>query len=174
LELSLDRPEVIANNLEARITLYADGRDALRFFLRTRRTEDAVNLAGTISAVMSPAIFLGLKLPRSPEAQRIQALWWTASEAAHEKAPSAEPFWGQAVGAAKEGMRRNPQDAVIEASAALAFDGWAEWLRAAGRQADADLYWRQSQELWVRLSAAFPANGFIRNQGQRAPLDHTK
>ncbi|MBZ5625827.1 MAG: serine/threonine protein kinase [Acidobacteriia bacterium] len=162
----LQRPEVIANDLEPRIDLYDTGCLALRFFLRSHRPEEAVSLARRISAVMSPAMFLGLNLPRSEEAQRIQALWWTASEAVEARASSAERLWGQAVREAQEGLLRTPQDAVIQASAAFAFEGWAEWLRTAGRQADGEVYGKQSQALWSRLSAAFPANGFLRTHAQ--------
>jgi len=168
LQPFLQRPELIANDVDPRIVLFEHGRDALRFLVRIHRQEEAVRLARRISAVMSPAMFLGLSLPRSDEAQRTQALWWTASEAVNVKSSSAEPLWRQAVGAAEEGLLRTAQDAVMQASAAFAFEGWAEWLRAAGRQADGEVYRKRSEALWVSLSGAFPANQFLRNRAQGA------
>ena len=168
----LQRPDQLAN-LDPRIELYDNGRSALRFFLRTHRRDEAVRLARRISGVMSPVMFLGLNLPRSQEVQAIQALWWTASEAFHEKAGSAELLWGQAVRAAQEGLQRTPQDPVMQASAALAFEGWAEWLRSSGRQAESDPHLQAARALWARLSELYPANAFLRNHALGASiLDH--
>ncbi|HEY1497154.1 MAG TPA: serine/threonine-protein kinase [Candidatus Solibacter sp.] len=168
------RPDQLAN-LDPRIELYDNGCSALRFFLRTHRRDDAVRLARRISGVMSPAMFLGLNLPRSHEVQTIQALWWTASEAVHEKAASAELLWRQDVRAAQEGLQRTPQDPVMQASAALAFEGWANWLQASGRQAESDPHWKAARALWKPLSEVYPANAFLRNHALGASvLDHHK
>jgi hypothetical protein len=162
----LDRPAAAVNALDWRVVLYALGEDAQRFFFRIHRPEDAVQMARRISAVISPAIFLKLDLPRSEDAQRIQALWWTASEATHEKAESASSLWTRAVREAQQALSRTPDDAVIQASAAFAFEGWADWLVSNRRQAEGDVYRQQSQALWSRLSVAFPDNMFLRNRAQ--------
>jgi hypothetical protein len=165
LEPLLRRPDQLAN-LDPRIELYDNGRSALRFFLRIHRPETAVRLARRISAVMSPAMFLGLNLPRSQEVQAIQALWWTASEAVEEKASSVEQLWGRAARAAQDGLQRTPQDPVMQASAAFAFEGWGNWLRSSGSQVESEPILTDARALWAHLSEAFPANVFLRSHAQ--------
>lgn len=162
----LERPEAATSALDWRVNLYANGQDAQRFFLQVHRPEEALEVARRISAVMSPAIFLKLDLPRTKEAQRIQALWWTASEATHEKADCAEGLWTRTVREAQQSLLRTPQDPVIQTSAAFAFDGWADWLNAHGRPADGEGYRQQSQALWSHLSTQFPDNSYLRNRVQ--------
>ena len=170
VEARLQRPETIENVLSARIGLYSTAERALRFFARRGRPAQAVALAQRTSGVMSPAMFLKLNLPRSKEAQRIQALWWTASIADDEKTRSSAWLWKEAIAAAEEGLRQSPSDAVIEASAALAFDGQADWLRTSGQPGE---IWRgKAHELWTRLSAAFPDNEFIRNRAAGGRNQH--
>jgi len=166
VETFLARPEVAASTLEPRILLYSNGQDAIQFLLRVGRADDAVEIAGRISSVICPALFLKLELPRGDDAQRIQALWWTASEATHEKAASAPQLWMRAVHESQQALARNQQEAVVQASAAFAFEGWANWLATNGRESDAQPYRQQSQALWSRLSAAFPENMFLRSRAQ--------
>ena len=52
---------------------------------------------------------------------------------------------------------------MMQASAALAFDGQAGWLQAA--TSAQGLNWRgKAHELWARLAAAFPDNEFIQGR----------
>jgi hypothetical protein len=174
LEPLLQRPEQLVN-LDPRIHLYDDGQSALRFFLRIRRSHEALRLARRISSVMSPAMFLGLDLPRSQDVQETQALWWTASQAAREKSTATEELWRQAVRAGEQGLRRTPQDAVMQASAAFTFEGWAAWLNSSGRQAESELERKKSQALWSGLTAAFPTNNFLRKHAQGiVDFDHSR
>uniref|UniRef100_Q01ZV5 Serine/threonine protein kinase n=1 Tax=Solibacter usitatus (strain Ellin6076) TaxID=234267 RepID=Q01ZV5_SOLUE len=167
----LKRPDQLAN-MDPRIELYDNGCSALRFFLRIHRQDEAVSLARRISGAMSPVMFLGLNLPRSQEVQAIQALWWTASEAVQEKSGSAESLWKQAVRAAQEGLQRTPQDPVMQASAALAFEGLAVWLHSSGSEEQSEPHLRAARALWSRLSEVYPTNSFIRNHALGAGFDH--
>jgi serine/threonine protein kinase len=164
----LERPDVAVSSLEPRIMFYSKGRNAIRFFLRVHRPDDAVAIARRISSVMSPAMFLKLDLPRSEAVQGIQALWWAGSEAAAQETASAEALWGRAVAQVQEALRKTPADPMIRASAALVFEGWAEWLGSKGRQPESDAFRQQSQALWGQLSAAFPDNLYLRNRTQIA------
>jgi hypothetical protein len=174
LEPLLQRPEQLAN-MDPRIHLYDTGQSALRFFLRIHRSREALQLARRISSVMSPAMFLGLDLPRSQDVQETQALWWTASLAAREKTTNSEGLWRDTVRAAEAGLQRTPRDATMQASAAFAFEGWADWLSSSGKQAEGELERKQSRALWTGLSTAFPANTFLRKHAQGTPdFDHTR
>ena len=155
-------PEVFANDVPTRVALYTGAEAALQFFLARGRPADAVSVARQVSALTSPVLFLGLKAPRNEQVQRIQALWWTASESAQLKAASAGGLWLSAVRAAQDGLAQSPSDAMMQASAALAFDGQADWLRSSGHQ-DETLFHR-AHELWSHLSAAFPDNEFIQKR----------
>jgi len=166
LESYLERPNVAVNGLEHRIALWERGRDAIRFFLRVHRQEDALWVARRICGVMSPALFLKLDLPRSEDAQRIQALWWMGTEASHENVDLAEALWTRAVRDSQEALNRTPRDAVIQASAAFAFEGWSSWLDSHQRQTEGKVYREQSHSLWSGLSAAFPDEMFLRNRVQ--------
>jgi tetratricopeptide (TPR) repeat protein len=155
-------PGVFANELPPRIEIYTGGESALRFFLRRGRSGEAIGYARQITALICPALFLKLPMPRSEAAQRTQALWWTASEAAQVKAKSAGELWLAACHAAQDGLARGPSDPAMKASAALAFDGQADWVPATSAQGQ---IWRgKAHELWAQLSAAFPDNEFIQSR----------
>ena len=155
-------PGVFANQLPPRIALYTGGESALRFFLRRGRNGEAMGYARQITALICPALFLKLPMPRSEAAQRTQALWWTASEAVQVQAGSAGELWLAACRTAQDGLARSPSDPAMKASAALAFDGQADWLPATSAQG---LIWRgKAHELWAQLSAAFPDNEFIQGR----------
>ncbi len=166
IETLLARPEVAASTLEPRILFYSNGQDAIRFLLRVDRTDDAVAIARRISSVISPALFLKLDLPRSEDAQYIQALWWAASEADQERVAGAPQLWLRAVHESQQALAHHPQDAIVQASAAFSFEGWAAWLAENGRESEAEPFRRESQSLWARLSGAFPDNMFLRTRVQ--------
>jgi len=166
----MQRWEIVENTLSTRLDLYLAGDRAIRFSAKTGRLKDAVEFARRISAVISPAMFLKLNLARSKEVQQSQALWWAASVATEEKARLAEQLWRDALAAVEAGLLQTPDDAMAQVSAALVFDGWADWLRQAGRPGDD--YQERAHSLWAQLSTAYPDNEFIRDRSNGKRPQH--
>jgi hypothetical protein len=142
--------------------------------LRTRQPGEALKLARRACAAINPALFLKLDLPRLPEAIQLQALWWTATEASEEKLSSAAGLWKEADGSAETGLRAAGDDGMMQATAALVFEGWADSLSAAGQEQEAASYRQQAQSLWRRLNAAHPQNDFIAKRCSGVTIEHEK
>src|SRR5262249_54793782 len=120
------------------------------FFLSRKEPVNAIECARSVSAVMSPAIFLKLNLARSQYVINLQGLWWAAFEASSRHATSAGQLWAQALHDAEAGLRAAPEDAMMQASAAFVFEGQ-----------EAESYHERARALWRDLAAKYPQNDFI-------------
>jgi hypothetical protein len=155
-------PDLVAANIAWKVALYIVGQNGIRFFLRRQEPVSAVDCARRVSAVVCPALFLRLNLPRSGEVANLQGLWWAASEASAQKAKSATNLWTQALRDAEAGLQTAANDAMMQASGALVFEGL-----------EAETYRARARSLWRSLGAVYPQNDFIRKRLAGEPVKHT-
>jgi serine/threonine protein kinase len=165
-------PDVVARTVPPKVSLFVATRFGIGFFLRTRQPGEALKLARRASAVINPALFLKLDLPRSPETIQLQALWWTATQASAEHLSSAAGLWQEAGSVAEAGLRAAPDDGMMQAAAAFVFEGLADSQSGAGQQQEAAPYSQQAQSLWRRLNAAHPQNDFIAKRSAGVRIEH--
>jgi hypothetical protein len=155
-------PDLVATNIGPKVALYVVGQNGIRFFLRRQEPASAIECARRVSDVMSPAILLKLKLPRSAAVVNLQGLWWAAFEASAQKASSAGELWAQALRDAEAGLRASPQDPMMQASAAFVFEGQ-----------EAAPYRARALALWRGLGTAYPQNDFILKRLAGISVEHT-
>ncbi|HEY1338817.1 MAG TPA: hypothetical protein VGF59_14980, partial [Bryobacteraceae bacterium] len=156
------RPDLVATNVGPKVALYVAGENAVRFFLRTQQTATAVECARRVSAVMCPAMFLKLDVPRSADVVKLQGLWWAAVEASGQKASSAGELWAEALRDAETGLRVAANDPTMRASAAFVLEGQ-----------EAESYRERARALWRDLAVAYPKNDFIRKRAAGLVVEHT-
>jgi serine/threonine protein kinase len=172
IEPFVQHPDVVAHIVSYKVSLFVLARFGMRFFLRMGQPGEALKLARRASAVINPALFLKLELPRSPEVIQLQALWWTAAEASEEKVSAAAGLWQEAESAAEAGLRAPGDDGMMQATAAFVFEGRADFLTAARQEQDAASCRLQAQSLWTRLNAAYPQNDFIAKRCAGIKIEH--
>jgi hypothetical protein len=155
------RPDLVAANIAPKVDLYVVGQNAIRFFLRRQDPASAVEYARKVSAVMSPALFLKLNLPRSGDVINLDGLWWVASEASARKDGTAGKVRAEAVRDAEAGLAAAPKDPMMQAAAAFVFE-----------EQGTEPYGERARTLWRGLAAAYPQNDFIRRKLAGAPFEH--
>lgn len=125
-------------------------------------SQGALALSQRLSSYTSPAYGLGLKGPRSPAVQDLQARWFAGQWASQLKSPLAKLFWSDALPLAQRLAQTESNDPVAIATAALVLENTAVEL-------DNCTHRDQAVQLWSLLAASHPENKVFRDRAWRRP-----
>jgi hypothetical protein len=128
---------------------------------RLHRDQEAANALQPVLEYYDPLMAVGLKLKRSEQVVRIQALAWVA-QAGAAAGRSSSSWYRDAAHQADAALAKSPKDPALQAASALLY-------ASVPGNAEERMHWsRQAATLWQSIAAQFPGNKAVLDRAKAA------